>query len=53
MDNAEHDAKRLKMFEDMGLKTLVVWEHELKDPGAVVQKVHGSFYRGTLMSTNI
>lgn len=41
----EHDARRLQMFEDMGLKTLVVWEHELKEAEAVVQRISNTFYR--------
>lgn len=43
--NSQRDAKRLKMFEDLGLKTLVVWEHELKAAGAVVQRVKETFYQ--------
>lgn len=40
----EHDAKRLKMFEDLGLKTLVVWEHELGDQNALINRIKERFY---------
>jgi len=44
--SAEKDARRLQMFEDMGFKTLVVWEHELKAPESVVDAVREKFYGG-------
>ena len=38
------EADRAACFAPFGYQTLVVWEHELKDPGAVVQKIMSTFY---------
>lgn len=38
------DAHRVQMFEDMGFRTLVVWEHELPSSQSTADKVRRTFY---------
>lgn len=40
----DQDLRRIQMFEDMGFKTLVIWQHQLKDPDQIVNRVRGVFY---------
>jgi len=35
---------RIKAFEPYGYSTLVIWEHELKNPESVIDKVRNTFY---------
>jgi very-short-patch-repair endonuclease len=37
--NEQHEQERIKLFESQGYKTLIIWEHELKDPDQVIEKV--------------
>ena len=37
--NEQHEQERIKLFESQGYKTLIIWEHELKDISSVVEKV--------------
>lgn len=35
------DERRLKAYKNYGFETLVIWEHELKEPDLVTQKIRG------------
>jgi len=35
----EKDKERLKVFSDYGYQTLVIWEHELEDRRALLEKI--------------
>lgn len=37
----ENDRKRLETYLKYGYKTLVIWEHELKNPNQVLNKING------------
>jgi len=39
--NKKKDVERLKTYEGYGYKTLVIWEHELKDLDRVLHKIRG------------
>lgn len=40
----ESDEKRLETFRSLSFKTLVIWEHDLKDHENVVRKIREAFY---------
>jgi very-short-patch-repair endonuclease len=39
--NEQHERERIELFRLAGYETLVIWEHELKDPSRVVEKISG------------
>lgn len=43
----EDETARAACFAPLGYQTLVVWEHELNDPEAVIKKIQMVFYAGT------
>jgi len=40
-DWKERDGRRINCFGNRGYKTLIIWEHELKNPNQVVNKIKG------------
>ncbi len=38
-DTQERDKKRLETYSKYGYKSLVIWEHELKDPDNVLGRI--------------
>ncbi len=40
-ENIEKDKRKLKAYASLGYKTLTIWEHELKEPQKVVEKIRG------------
>lgn len=43
------DAKKLEIFSRYGFKTLVIWEHELKDLPALLERINSFSVAGKLM----
>jgi len=39
LHNGENPEVRIAYFREYGFKTLILWEHELKDTGAVIRKI--------------
>ena len=39
------DEERLKIYSKYGYKTLIIWEHELKNQNEVLNKIQ-EFFRG-------
>ena len=42
----EKDSERLKTYNNYGYKTLIIWEHELKNPIQVVNKINNFLKNG-------
>jgi G:T-mismatch repair DNA endonuclease (very short patch repair protein) len=38
-DSKKRDTERLKTYYHYGYKTLIIWEHELKNPNQVIEKI--------------